>query len=117
MTRWPRAAMIAGQAIADDGRAEVAHVHRLGDVGRGEVDHDGLGAARGVQAEALVGQQVPQCRGDPVVVQADVEEPGAGDLGRAGDGSQVDTASAISAASSRGLRPMALARAMQPLAW
>ena len=47
------------QAVADDGRAEVPDVHRLGDVGRREVDDDRLGDARGRdQAEPVVGQQV-----------------------------------------------------------
>ena len=45
-----------------------------------------------------------QCLSDPVVVQADVEEAGAGDLGRAGDRGEVDAA-AISWARSRGFLP------------
>ena len=35
-----------GQAVADDRRADVPDVHRLGDVGRGEVDDDRLRPAR-----------------------------------------------------------------------
>ena len=53
------------QAVADDGRAEMPDVHRLGDVGRGEVDDDRLGLGRRGDAPALVGQQRSQASRRP----------------------------------------------------
>ncbi len=46
----------ARQAVADDGRPEMTHVHRLGDIGRRKIDDDGLGGGGLVQAECLVSQ-------------------------------------------------------------
>ena len=76
-----------------------------------------LGWAGGDQAEAVVGQQVAEGRGDPVVVEADVEEPGAGDLGLAGDRGQVDGGGHLLRRGRGASCPVALASAMQPLAW
>ncbi len=104
------------QAVADDRRSQMSDVHRLGDVGRGEVDHDRLGPGGSGQAEAIVSEEVAQGLGDPGVVQADIEEPRAGDLGRAGHGGQVDLAGQL-LRKIAGFAPVALASAMQPLAW
>ncbi len=81
-----------GQALADDRRADVADVHRLGDVRRREVDDDGVGRFGRFHAQAIVTQQVAQRRGDPAVIEPDVEEPGPGDLGGAGHRREVDRA-------------------------
>ena len=90
-----------GQAVADDRRADVPHVHRLGDVGRREVDDD-RSRLRGRHEAGTGTEQIAQAVRDPGVVQADVEEAGAGDLGRAGERLQVDGVGDL-AARSRGL--------------
>ncbi len=79
------------QALADHGRAEVADVHRLGDVGRRVVDHDRLRLLG--RSQAQVGRRradSPSCSRDPVVREPDVEEARPGDLGRAGHRGEVD---------------------------
>ena len=79
------------QALADDRRADVADVHRLGDVGRRIVDDDRLGRlgrARVPATRRRAGR--PAVRDEPVVAEPDVEEAGAGDLGRVGQRGEVD---------------------------
>ena len=44
----------AGERVADDRRANVADVHRLGDVRRREIDHHGFARTGGSYAEPLV---------------------------------------------------------------
>ena len=51
-TRYPERGIDPGQAVADHRRAQVPHVHRLGDIGRGEVDDDGLRPARAAPGPA-----------------------------------------------------------------
>jgi len=58
----------------------VPDVHLLGDVGMGIVHHHGPGRVRPLRAEALVAQGVLELVGDPLVAEADVDEPRAGDL-------------------------------------
>ena len=72
-----------GQAVADHGRADVPHVHRLGDVGRGKVDHDRSRLRGRRDTGKIATEQIGQAARDPGVVQPDVQEPRAGDLGRA----------------------------------
>ena len=73
----------AAEGVADDGRANVPYVHRLGDIGRREVDHERARRGDGRHAEALVvDQRAAQLGNEPVVPQPQVDEPGPGDLGR-----------------------------------
>jgi hypothetical protein len=46
--------MDAGQAVANHGRAQVPHVHWLGDIGRREVDDDGLRPRGRLEAKRLI---------------------------------------------------------------
>ena len=57
------------EGVADDGRAEVADVHRLGDVGRGEVDHDGARLGGPGDSAVFFGEKTLQAPGEPVVIQ------------------------------------------------
>ena len=52
----------AGDGVADDGAAEVADVHLLGDVRAGVVDDDGLGLLGRVDAEAVAARRRPGWR-------------------------------------------------------
>ncbi len=60
-----------GQAVADHRRSQVPHVHRLGDIGRREVDDDRLCPRGRLQAKRLVSQKLRKRRGDPRVVRAE----------------------------------------------
>jgi hypothetical protein len=71
-----------GQRVADDGRADVADVHRLGDVGRGIIDDDRAGIFNGRDAEALVVDGLIELVSEPVIAEAEINEAGAGDFGR-----------------------------------
>ena len=117
MTVWPKRGDDPRQAIADDGRAEVADVHRLGDVGRGKVDDDGARMRRAARSRRLDRSRAScNARGDPVVIQTQVQETGAGHLGRAGDRGQIDASARFPGPGRAGFWPSALASAMQPLA-
>ena len=64
----------AGERVAENGAADVADVHRLGDVRRTEIDDDfqplfGLG-----RAAARIGRENPQLPRDPTGLEAEVEE-------------------------------------------
>ena len=63
------------QAVADDRRAQVAHVHLLGHVGRAVVDDNALGSRCRGYAQPRVPRQRRQACGDPGVLQAHVDEP------------------------------------------
>ena len=54
----PKEAGDAGEGIANDRAADVADVHLLGDVGRGEIDHDGLGRGGLRDAEMWIREKV-----------------------------------------------------------
>ena len=70
----------ADEGVADDRAAEVAHVHRLGDVGGREVDDHPpwLGP---FDAEPVVVDRLLQAIAEPVVLQPQVDEAGTGHLG------------------------------------
>ena len=67
-------------------------MHRLGDVGRGKVDHDGAGMLGSGNSAGWIGQEALELLRDPVVIQAQVEEARAGHFGRRGDRGEVDAA-------------------------
>ena len=71
----------AAERVADDGRADVADVHRLGHVGRGEIDHHGLAVAEVGHAEVVVVEQGGGAGGVGGGQDAEIDEPGAGDVG------------------------------------
>ena len=73
----------ARQCVSDDGGAEVPHVHLLGDVGRGVVhDHALRGGGPRRAARLRAGEHRPQLCEEKGRGEAQVEEAGAGDLGR-----------------------------------
>mmetsp|Transcript_38221 Transcript_38221/g.90273 ORF Transcript_38221/g.90273 Transcript_38221/m.90273 type:complete len:286 (+) Transcript_38221:962-1819(+) len=73
----------AGEAVADDGGAEVPDVHLLGDVRRREVDHDPLRLGGGRHSQTLlVLQHLLEARGDEVGLELEVDEPWACNLRR-----------------------------------
>lgn len=71
----------AGEAIANDGGADVADVHRLGDVWRGEIEHDGAWSIGGGSAEASAVGAVQDVAGEVRRVDAEIDEARAGDFG------------------------------------
>jgi hypothetical protein len=79
----------AHDRVADDGGAQVADVHLLGDVRRRVVHDHGLGPLGRGHAEARVGGELRGLRGDPVGAQADVQEARSRDLRLRGDVGEV----------------------------
>ena len=70
----------AGQRVAEDGAADVADMHRLGDVGRAEVDDDALRVPGFRHPAAGVTGQGAELLRDPLRFEAEVEEAGARDF-------------------------------------
>ncbi|MNM49653.1 hypothetical protein D3C81_606610 [compost metagenome] len=70
----------ARNAVTDDGRAQVADVHFLGQVGCRHVDHHLLRRAGFARTQVGIGQGGIQAVGQGVGVLEEVEEAGAGDL-------------------------------------
>ncbi len=80
----PKKSQDAGQGIADHRRADVAHVHRFGDVGCRVVDHEGL-ELRGNDCrdtQAIVGDRRSQLSRQVFVLELQIDEARSGDLGR-----------------------------------
>ena len=71
----------ARKRIADDGRADVADVHRLGDVGCREIDDHGFASAGGRHAEPFVADQGCRAGGVGGGKNAEIDEAGTGDVG------------------------------------
>ena len=70
----------AGQRVAEDGATDMADMHRLGDVGRAEIDDDALRVS-GFRCTATgVAGEVAQSVRDPLRLETEVEEAGAGNL-------------------------------------
>ena len=92
-----------GQAVADHGRADVPHVHRLGDVGRGEVDDD-RPRLRGRHETGKTRHRAdrPGCARSRRRASRTFRNPGPATSGGPASGSR-STASATSEARSRGL--------------
>ena len=81
MTWWPSRRRVRARRVAEDRRADVADVHRLGDVGRAEIHDHGArlrwrAGRRGVRPARRTASVSSQRGG----LQAEVEEAGAGDL-------------------------------------
>ena len=72
----------AGEGVAEDGGADVADVHRLGDVGGAEVDDDRLRLPGGGDAEPRVGGEGGELVFEGGGEEAEIDEAGAGDFGR-----------------------------------
>ncbi|MNZ37410.1 hypothetical protein D3C78_548550 [compost metagenome] len=70
----------AGHAVADDGRAQVADVHLLGQVRCRQVDHHLLLRAGFLHAQLGVGQGRIQARGQGLGILEEVEKARAGNL-------------------------------------
>ena len=97
-----------GQAVADHRRAQVPHVHRLGDIGRGEVDDDRLRpwpAARGPSVSSV--NSSPNAAATHASCSRILRNPGPATSGGAANGAR-STGVASSAARSRGWRPTRL---------
>ncbi len=69
-----------GHAVANDGGAQVANVHFLGQVGRRHVDHGALRRAGLAYAQVGVAKSGVQARGQGLGVLEEVDEAGAGDF-------------------------------------
>ena len=83
----------AAEGVADDGAAEVADVHRLGDVGTREVDNVPARRCRRFDAQFLIKGGRVDGGFQPVGAEAEIDEPGTGDLRRiaeVGDAQIVD---------------------------
>ena len=81
MTRWPSSRSVRARRIAQDGRADVADVHRLGHVGRTEI-HDHGARLRGAVSKKRCSPRAADCqrlrqRGG---LEPEIQEAGAGDL-------------------------------------
>ena len=70
------------ERVTQHGAANVTDVHRLRDIGRAEIDHDPFRRRRFLHSEPLVAQQFRGFRGDGLGPKRQVDEAGAGDLGR-----------------------------------
>ena len=79
-----------GEGIAEDGAADVADVHRLCHVGAREVGDDGLGLRGRRDAEHRVGGDGAEALFEVGGDDAEVDEPGAGDLRRLAQAGDVE---------------------------
>src|SRR5438552_7145625 len=65
------------QGVAEDGAADVADMHRLGDVRRAEVDYDPARSFGARNAEPVVLQKLRRLRRESPRAQREVDEPSA----------------------------------------
>ncbi len=79
----------AAERIADDRRADVADVHRLGHVWRGEIDDHGLSFAHGRDAEFRIADQGGGAGGVGLREDAEIDETRAGDI-RSGEAVELE---------------------------
>ena len=70
----------AHHGVADDGGAQVAHMHFLGQVRRGIVHHHGLGALRARHRQVRIVERRFQLAVQPLGRLKEVDKAGAGDL-------------------------------------
>jgi hypothetical protein len=73
----------AVERVTENGRADMAHVHGLGDVRRAEIDDDGARLRRGAIKEVLARMRGLERGGDRFALEPKVQETRAGDLHRA----------------------------------
>ena len=104
------------QAVADDRRAQVAHMHLLGHVGRGVVDHHRLRVVGRHDAERRVGELVGHRFGQHLGAQPEVEKAGPGDLRRLAQVGDLQPGHDLGRPLAR-RRPSALARRSATLDW
>ena len=71
-----------GQGIPEDGAADVADMHRLGDIRRTEVDEDGTGSSGRLHTQANIAAEVVHGIGKGGVQHPEVDEAGSGYGGR-----------------------------------
>ncbi len=67
------------QGVTEDGAANVPDVHRLGDVGRTEVDHDPATCVGERHAQPIVLQKPRGLQRDGLGLERKIDETGAGD--------------------------------------
>ena len=70
----------AGQRVAEDGAADVSDVHRLGDVGRTEIDDHALRVPCFRGAATRIASEGAQLLRDPLRLEAEIEEAGSRNL-------------------------------------
>ena len=80
----------AHEAVAEDRATDMADMHRLRDIGRAEINEDFLGLGSGGDAEAGVGGEGGNGGGDEGILQAEVNEPSAGNLGGGGEAGDIE---------------------------
>ena len=81
----------ARQRVAQNGGPDVADVHGFGDVGRAEVDDDGLRGRGRLDAQPFVQGRGQQGSAEPVRVEPEVDEARAGDLPRGRNGGRIES--------------------------
>ena len=67
----------SGDRVTDDRRADMADMHRLGDVRRAEIDDDRVGLGHGWDPEALVAKRSRNGGGEGLIPDPDIDESGA----------------------------------------
>ncbi len=70
----------AREGIAKNGRANVTDVHRLGDIGRTEIDHDRARLGRLLEKQVFAAKRANECFADGGWFEGEIEKAGAGDL-------------------------------------
>jgi hypothetical protein len=80
----------AHEAVAEDRAADMADMHRLGDIRGAEIDEDFLGLGRAGDAEPGVGGEGGNGGGDEGIFETEVHEPGSGDLGGGGEAGDIE---------------------------
>ena len=106
----------AAERVADDRRADVAHVHGLGHVGSGKIDDVGPRSLDQRDPQARMLEGVVQQPNEPFVSKAKVDESRPGDLGRMTNVGHVQVAENICRhVSGRALKR--LAKGMAKFAW
>ena len=75
----------ADEAVAENGAANVADMHWLGDIRGAEIDEDFFGLRGRGDAESRIGGEFGNGGGEKGVVEAEIQEAGAGDIGRGGE--------------------------------
>jgi hypothetical protein len=68
------------QAVADDGRAQMADMHGLGDIGAAEIQHRGLAVSGFGRAETNLLRDRADARGQYSIRHVEIDEAGTGDL-------------------------------------
>jgi len=80
----------AHEAVAEDRAADMADMHRLGDIRGAEIDKNFFRVGGGGDAEPGVGGEGGNGGGDEGIFEAEVDESGTGDLGGGGEGGDIE---------------------------